>query len=149
MFGAICSTQNHGTHFAWAKSAHIRQSGSNSGPGFRVKVAQTFEVFPSSLSRSFPLFARERVANAHHPGDNPGENRWSVGSTPVQMLPPRGSNCGRLPCDLPLGCLQGGMERSGVGRGQERFPVLRGVESHCGLPGHCRPIWAARLWLYP
>ena len=29
----------------------------------------------------------------HHPGDNPGANRWCVESTPIQMLPPGGSIC--------------------------------------------------------
>ena len=31
-----------------------------------------------------------------HPGGNPGAKRWFVWSTPTQMLPRRGSICGRL-----------------------------------------------------
>jgi hypothetical protein len=38
--------------------------------------------------------ARNLVLN--HPGDNPGANRWFPQSTPIQMLPPGGSICGRL-----------------------------------------------------
>ena len=30
-----------------------------------------------------------------HPGENPGANIWFVWSTPIQMLPPGGSVCGR------------------------------------------------------
>ena len=30
------------------------------------------------------------------PGDNPGGNKWFLQSTPIQMLPPGGSICGRL-----------------------------------------------------
>jgi len=40
-------------------------------------------------------------------GGNPGANSWFLWSTPIQMLPPGGSICGRLTRDLPLGCLQG------------------------------------------
>ena len=32
----------------------------------------------------------------------------------MQMLPPGGSNCGRLTYDLPLGCLQGGTRGSAL-----------------------------------
>ena len=51
---------------------------------------------------------RRRIV-PHHPGDNPGANRWFLESTPIQMLPPEGSICGKLTSDLPLGCLKGGL----------------------------------------
>ena len=60
------------------------------------------------------------VVRCHnHPRDNPGANRWFLQSTPVQILPPGGSICGRLPSDLPLGCLQGGFATSSA-RGARR-----------------------------
>jgi len=73
------------------------------------------------------LFSRQKnvckVAASRHPGDNPGANRWHLKSTPIQMLPPGGSICGRcyprnfrfapeLPTsDVPLSCLQRGPDR--------------------------------------
>ena len=52
------------------------------------------------------------LRDVDHPGDNPGANRWIRQSTPIRMLPPGGSICGRLTYDFPLGCLQGGYPRS-------------------------------------
>ena len=42
------------------------------------------------------------------PGGNLGAERQLLDPTPIQMLPLRGSICGRLTWDLFLGCLQGG-----------------------------------------
>ena len=41
-------------------------------------------------------------------GGNPGVNGWSLLSTPIQMPPRSGDNCGRLTSDLPSTRLQGG-----------------------------------------
>ena len=48
----------------------------------------------------------------YHPGDNPGANLCLSKSTPINMLLESGGICGRLTCDLPLGCLQGGSTRT-------------------------------------
>ena len=66
---------------------------------------------PPSLLIGVPLqecTAEMLKTSPSHPGDNPGANRWFLKSTPIQMLPPGGSICGRWTWDLPLGCLQGG-----------------------------------------
>jgi len=36
------------------------------------------------------------VRSTLHPGGNPGANRWSLQSTPIQMPPESGGICGRL-----------------------------------------------------
>jgi hypothetical protein len=43
-----------------------------------------------------PAAAPAPVEVGHHPGDNPRANGWFLESTPIQMLPPGGSICGRL-----------------------------------------------------
>jgi len=48
------------------------------------------------------------LVNPSRPGGDPGAKRSFLSSTPIHMLPRRGSICGRLTYDLPLGCLQGG-----------------------------------------
>ena len=53
------------------------------------------------------------------PGGNPGANGWFIESTPKEMLPQRGSICGRLTADWPSTRLQGGL----AGRVEVR-PIL-------------------------
>jgi hypothetical protein len=54
----------------------------------------------------------------NRPGGNPRAKRQILISTPIQMLPRRGSICGRLTRDFPMGCLQG----------EERGRVLADVD---------------------
>ena len=94
-------------------------------PGHQNPNPQTFNPNPQILNprpytlKTSPGTNSSRVGSFHklcialatttHPRDNSGANRWFLLSFPVQMLPPEGSNCGRLTQDLPMVCLQGDM----------------------------------------
>ena len=54
------------------------------------------------------------------PWRHPVANRWFLLSTPIQMLPPGGSICGRLTQYLPMGCLQGGSTKHPSFRGSRK-----------------------------
>jgi len=74
------------------------------------------------------------------PGGSRGAKRQFLESTPIQRLPRRGSICGRLTQDLPLGYLQCGV-RGHAGRVINKLSqVLRAGRS---LPRHDRwsPHW--------
>jgi hypothetical protein len=64
---------------------------------------------PSGVSPDL-VGRRARELHDRHTGGNPGANEWLFS----QLPPESGGICGRSTPDLPLGCLQGGQESSGL-----------------------------------
>ena len=79
-------------------------------------------VVSAALATRSPFFevsgvglgSADHGSAVHHPGGDPRANEWFLQSTPIHMLPPGGSICGRLTSDLPLCCLQGGVRTRAV-----------------------------------
>ena len=107
--------------------------------GFPAEVPLPSELLSGSEGQNLALtvlcvpYSLDSGSRIHcvnrRPGGDPGADRWFLESTPIQMLPPEGSICGRLTRDLPLGCLQGGCV---VGKTSERSAAKRkGDNSNC------------------
>ena len=110
----------------WSAATRPSLSSTRSSMATRPRLARAADSScqAKALRRSVPL----------HPGDIPGENRWFLQSTPIQMLPQRGSICGRLTSNSLLGCLQGGEESSS----------FQCFQPHSGLRSDFRPIWGQK-----